>query len=235
MNQTIKDTCVEHFFAMFAAKRPQQRRSNSSELFFVRRNNLRSKVSFEENTPSGGSHGIVGVRTSGLSEVMIFLKLEHEVLGSNWGTLVPLVPEWSGMSKASRLVSSKEQVNLIREKRCSVFEKPVIPLGNLLEVLNKSKNHDSGWCRPLHLRCCRETFVLEQQVDSIGDVDQVVHYANLSMHAVQACDLVGKVGLHEAVPVPPVEFFDAYLKVGKPLRSSRTIGSLVRSQAFCFH
>ena len=42
---------------MFAAKRPQQRRSNSSKLFFVRRNNLRSKVSFEENTPSGGSHG----------------------------------------------------------------------------------------------------------------------------------------------------------------------------------
>ena len=42
---------------MFAAKQPQQRRSNSSKLFFVRRNNLRSKVSFEENTPSGGSHG----------------------------------------------------------------------------------------------------------------------------------------------------------------------------------
>ena len=42
---------------MFAAKRPPQRRSDRSKIFFVRRNNLRSKVSFEENTPSGGSHG----------------------------------------------------------------------------------------------------------------------------------------------------------------------------------
>ena len=58
-NQTLKNTCVEHFTAMFAAKRPPQRRSNSSKRFFVRRNILRSKVSFEENTPSGGSRGIV--------------------------------------------------------------------------------------------------------------------------------------------------------------------------------
>ena len=45
---------------MFAAKRPPQRRSNSSKIFFVRRNNLCGKVSFEENTPSGGSHGKEG-------------------------------------------------------------------------------------------------------------------------------------------------------------------------------
>ena len=42
---------------MFAAEQPPQRRSNSSKIFFVRRNNLRSKVLFEESTPSGGSHG----------------------------------------------------------------------------------------------------------------------------------------------------------------------------------
>ena len=42
---------------MFAAKGPPQRRSNSSKLFFFRRNNLSSKVSFEENTSSGGSRG----------------------------------------------------------------------------------------------------------------------------------------------------------------------------------
>ena len=65
---------------------------------------------------------IVGVRTSQLSQLMIFLKLEHQVLSLNWGTLAPLVPELSGTSKASKLVSSKEQVNLIREKGCSVFE-----------------------------------------------------------------------------------------------------------------
>ena len=42
---------------MFAAKQPPKRRSNSSKIFFVRRNNLISKVSFEENTPGVGSHG----------------------------------------------------------------------------------------------------------------------------------------------------------------------------------
>ena len=47
---------------------------------------------------------------------MIFLKLDHEVLGLNWGTLVPFVPESRGTSKASKLVSSKKQINLIREK-----------------------------------------------------------------------------------------------------------------------
>ena len=48
---------------MFAAKRPPQRRSNSSKFFSVQRSNLRSNVSFEENTPSGGSHGqyIIGL------------------------------------------------------------------------------------------------------------------------------------------------------------------------------
>ena len=65
---------------------------------------------------------IVGVGTSRLSQSRIFLKLDHEVVGSNWGTLVPLVPEWSGTSKALKWVLSKKQVNLIREKGCSVFE-----------------------------------------------------------------------------------------------------------------
>ena len=57
-NQTLKKNCVEHFVTMFAAKQPPQTRLNSSKLLFFRRNNHRSKVSFEENTPSGGSHGI---------------------------------------------------------------------------------------------------------------------------------------------------------------------------------
>ena len=65
---------------------------------------------------------IVGVRTSRLSQLMKFLKLDHEVLGLNWGRGVPLVPKSSGTSKASKLVSSKKQFNYIREKECSVFE-----------------------------------------------------------------------------------------------------------------
>ena len=65
---------------------------------------------------------IVRVRTSGLSPSMIFLKLDHEDLGWNWGTLVPRAPESSATSKALKLVSVKEQVKLIREKGSSVFE-----------------------------------------------------------------------------------------------------------------
>ena len=64
----------------------------------------------------------VGVRTSRLVQSMIFLKLDHEVLGWNRGTRVPLVPESSGTSKASKLALLNEQVSLIREKGCSVFE-----------------------------------------------------------------------------------------------------------------
>ena len=89
---------------------------------------------------------IVGVRTSGLSQSMILLKLDHEILGSKWGTLLPLVPESSGTRKASKWVSSKKQVNLIREKGWSVFEEPVSRLTNLLEVSNQSQNRYSGWC-----------------------------------------------------------------------------------------
>ena len=65
---------------------------------------------------------IVDVGTSQLSQSVIFLKLDHGVLGSNWGTLVPLVPDLSGTSNASKFVSSKEQVPVIREKGSSVSE-----------------------------------------------------------------------------------------------------------------
>ena len=135
---------------------------------------------------------IVGVRTSLLPQLMIFWKLDHEVLGWNWGTLVTLVPESRGASKASKLLSSKQQVSLIREKGCPVFKQPVICLTNLLAVSHESKNRDSRWCRPAHPRCCGETSVLEEQVDCIGDMDQVVEHTTLSMHAVQACNWPGR-------------------------------------------
>ena len=46
-------------------------------------------------------------------------------------------------------------------------------------------------------------------------MDQVVDPTNLSVHAVQACDLVGLVTLHEVVPVSPVKLFIAFLPVDK--------------------
>ena len=65
---------------------------------------------------------IVGVQSSRLSQSRVFLPLDDEVLGSNWGTLVSLLPESDSTSKAWKLVSLKEQINLIREKGCLVFE-----------------------------------------------------------------------------------------------------------------
>ena len=57
-----------------------------------------------------------------MSQSMIFLQLDHEILGSNRGTLVPIVPESNGTSKASKLMFSKEQISVVREKGCSVLE-----------------------------------------------------------------------------------------------------------------
>ena len=46
-------------------------------------------------------------------------------------------------------------------------------------------------------------------------MDQVADPTTLSMHAVQACDLVGQVGLDDFVPESPVEFFVAFSPVDK--------------------
>ena len=87
----------------------------------VSRTSLVNRRQLDQNNWGTWRDRIVGVRTSRLSQSMIFLKLDQEVIGYNWGPLVPLVSELSGTSKVSKLVSSKDQVNLIREKGCSVF------------------------------------------------------------------------------------------------------------------
>ena len=71
---------------------------------------------------------------------MIFLHLDHEVLRSNWGTLVTLVPELNSTLTASKLLSSNEQVNLICGKGCRMLEKSIIRLAHFQEVSNESKN-----------------------------------------------------------------------------------------------
>ena len=44
---------------------------------------------------------------------------------------------------------------------------------------------------------------------------QVVDRTKLSMHAVQACNLIGQVGLDEIVPGSPFEWFVAFMPVDK--------------------
>ena len=53
---------------------------------------------------------------------MIFLQLDHEVLGSNQGTFIALGPKSNGTSKASKLMSLKEQISLVHKEGGSVFE-----------------------------------------------------------------------------------------------------------------
>ena len=65
---------------------------------------------------------MVGVRPGRLSQSTIFLQLDHEVLGSNRGTLVPFVLEWNGTSKPLKLMPSNKQISLVRKEGCSVLE-----------------------------------------------------------------------------------------------------------------
>ena len=65
---------------------------------------------------------IVGVGPTRLAQLMVLLQLDHQVLFSNWGTLVPFVPKWNGTSKASKLMPSKEQIVLVSEEGCSIFK-----------------------------------------------------------------------------------------------------------------
>ena len=112
-------------------------------------------------------------------------------------------------------MSWKKQVDLVREKAGSIFEQPVIRLANLLEVSNELKDRNRGGCCSTNLIHCPETLVFEEKVDSVGDVHQVIDPTNLSMHAVQACNLIGQVGLDKIVPESPVELFVALPPVDK--------------------
>ena len=70
-------------------------------------------------------------------------------------------------------MSSKKQINFVREKGGSLFEEPLVRLANLLEIANNSKDRNGNGGFSFHLVLGPEASVLEDQVDSIGDVNQV--------------------------------------------------------------
>ena len=152
------------------------------------------------------SDHIVRVRPGRLAQSMIFLQLDHEVLGSNWGTWVHLVPEWNGTWKAWELMSLKKQISLVREEGWLVLEYQIIWSTDFGEISKKPKNRDSRWSRPTHLPHCPETSVSKEQVDSVDDVDQIVNPKELSMHAIQASDEIGQVHLFESIAELENEF-----------------------------
>ena len=71
-------------------------------------------------------------------------------------------------------MSAKKQIDFVRGKGGSIFEEPVFLLANLLEIANNSKDQNGNGSFSFHLVLGPEALIPEDQVDSIGDVYQVV-------------------------------------------------------------
>ena len=69
---------------------------------------------------------------------------------------------------------AKKQIDFIRAKGGSIFEDPVVRLAHLLEIAKNSKDQNGNAGYSFHLVLSPEALVPEDQVDSIGDVHQVV-------------------------------------------------------------
>ena len=84
--------------------------------------------------------GVVRIGFGLFSESKVLLELDCKVLCSMWSTPIPLIPKSRGASKTSQLMSAKKQIDFLREKGGSIFEEPVVPLTNILEIANNSKD-----------------------------------------------------------------------------------------------
>ena len=71
-------------------------------------------------------------------------------------------------------MSAKKQIYFVREKGGSIFEEPVVRLADLLEIANNSKDPNGNGSFSFHLVLGLEASIPEDQVDSIGNVYQVV-------------------------------------------------------------
>ena len=71
-------------------------------------------------------------------------------------------------------MSARKQIGFVREKGGSIFEEPVVRLANLLEIAKNSKDRNGNGSFSFHLVLGPEASIPEDQVDSIGNVYQVV-------------------------------------------------------------
>ena len=71
-------------------------------------------------------------------------------------------------------MSAKKQIDFVREKGGSIFEEPVVRLANLLEIAKNSKDRNGNGSFSFHPVQGPEASILEDQVNSIGNVYQVV-------------------------------------------------------------
>ena len=71
-------------------------------------------------------------------------------------------------------MSAKKQIDFVREKGESIFEEPVVCLANLLEIANNSKDRNGNGRFSFHPVLGSEELIPEDEVDTIGNVYQVV-------------------------------------------------------------
>ena len=120
--------------------------------------------------------GVVRIGFGLFSESRVLLELDCKVLCSMWSAPIPLIPKSRDASQTSQLVSAKKQIDFLREKGGSIFEEPVLRLATLLEIANNSKDRKRKGSFSFHPVLGPEASIPEDQVNSIGNVYQVVDF-----------------------------------------------------------
>ena len=72
-------------------------------------------------------------------------------------------------------MSAKKQIDFVRKKGGSIFQEPVGRLANFLEIANNSKDRNGNGSFFFHPVLGPEVSIPEDQVDSIGNVYQVIN------------------------------------------------------------
>ena len=102
-----------------------------------------------------------------------------------------------------------EQIDFVRKKGGSIFEEPVVRLANLLKITDNSHDRNGNGSFSSHPFVGPEASIFEDQVDSIGNVYQVVDSRDLSMHAVESSNLTRQGIFGEALSESPIELFSS--------------------------
>ena len=71
-------------------------------------------------------------------------------------------------------MSTKKQIDFVRERGGSIFQERVVRLANLLEIANNSKDRNGNGSFSFYLDLGPEASIPEDQVDSIRNFYQVV-------------------------------------------------------------
>ena len=109
--------------------------------------------------------------------------------------------------EGAQLVSAKKQIDFVRKEGGSIFEEPVVRLANLLKITDNSHDQNGNGSFSYHPFVGPEASIFEDQVDSIGNVYQVVETRDLSMHAVESSNLTRQGMFSQALSKSPIELF----------------------------